>query len=775
MSALQQIDLGVEPTGVGGDTFRGVGKKLQSNIGVLSTQAALTSAVAVTDPGSALTVADHVGRRVNIALTASGAVKLPASTDAGADAVILLRNTGTVAAYLAAADGSGDSVGLVVLNPGDGALVDADGAVGWGVLLRSVSDTAAVIDSPTLTGVPTVPTAALGTDTGQAASTAFVQAAIAAVIDGAPGALNTLKELADALGDNANYAATVTNALTLKADTSYVDTSISAATEAANDRIYSGDTAVTAAANDRMDSGDTATLAAAKQYTNTTTAQTLAAAQQYTDEQVVAAIEGVTGAGFSDDAPPMDGQATPGAANSWARGDHVHPTDTTRAPIDSPQFAGVPRVPTAAAATNTDQAASTAFVQQAIAGVVGGAPTALDTLKELADALGDNADYAAAITNQMATKASASDLSALQSEVTALESSAVQKNAAGRVLLGGATDNGNSQLQVLGEISQVNGSHVLYAYGSYQGYRSRSASGTSAAPTATTSGTAIGGLSLSGYNGGAYAETASFTAWAEEGFTASAMGTGWRLYTTPIGGTAQQERIRVGASGRVMLGTAIGADDGASTLQVGGSALFSGTVAHRAPVFLDSSVNTALPTDPASIYSYSCSMYSGGGGNGFFGNNTVRGTAGNTAIFQGGASYLQQGGGSFMFYAAASVAAGAVQSFVNTASLDASGNFSTGANVTGYSDERLKKNWRTLDAEFIERLAAVKCGVYDRTDIELTQVGVSAQSLRRVMPDAVLTGRDGMLSVAYGNAALTAVVMLARRLLELESRFGVRQ
>lgn len=71
--------------------------------------------------------------------------------------------------------------------------------------------------SPNLTGTPTVPTAGTGTNTTQIASTAFVQTEIAATIDGAPGALNTLNELAAALGDDANYATTTTNAIALKA------------------------------------------------------------------------------------------------------------------------------------------------------------------------------------------------------------------------------------------------------------------------------------------------------------------------------------------------------------------------------------------------------------------------------------------------------------------------------------------------------------------------------------------------------------------------------
>lgn len=68
-----------------------------------------------------------------------------------------------------------------------------------------------------LTGVPTAPTATFGDNSTQISTTGFVQAAVAAVLDAAPGALDTLNELAAALGDDANFATTVTNSLTLKA------------------------------------------------------------------------------------------------------------------------------------------------------------------------------------------------------------------------------------------------------------------------------------------------------------------------------------------------------------------------------------------------------------------------------------------------------------------------------------------------------------------------------------------------------------------------------
>lgn len=71
----------------------------------------------------------------------------------------------------------------------------------------------APLASPALIGTPTAPTATEGTSSTQIATTAFVAAAVAAVINGSPGALDTLNELAAALGNDENFSATLTNAL----------------------------------------------------------------------------------------------------------------------------------------------------------------------------------------------------------------------------------------------------------------------------------------------------------------------------------------------------------------------------------------------------------------------------------------------------------------------------------------------------------------------------------------------------------------------------------
>jgi len=161
--------------------------------------------------------------------------------------------------------------------------------------------------------------------------------------------------------------------------------------------------------------------------------------------------------------PLMDGTSKVGASKRFAREDHVHPTDTTRAPVEAPSFTGpvsmagtlavagmatlaaitvngaaalksslsvagaavlsgtlsvaglatlasatvtgALNVPTQAVGNNTTLAASTAFVSTAIANLINSAPGALDTLNELADAIGDDPNFAATMTNALALKA----------------------------------------------------------------------------------------------------------------------------------------------------------------------------------------------------------------------------------------------------------------------------------------------------------------------------------------------------------------------------------
>jgi hypothetical protein len=101
-----------------------------------------------------------------------------------------------------------------------------------------------------------------------------------------------------------------------------------------------------------------------------------------------------------------------------------------------------------------------------------------------------------------------------------------------------------------------------------------------------------------------------------------------------------------------------------------------------------------------------------------------------------------------------------------------SANSYTAVSFTASSDESLKTNWRDLPTDYVERLAVVKHGTYDRVDQEMTQDGVSAQSLQPLLPNSVPVGSDGKLSVNYGAAALVSAIQLAKRVVEQEERIA---
>ena len=102
--------------------------------------------------------------------------------------------------------------------------------------------------------------------------------------------------------------------------------------------------------------------------------------------------------------------------------------------------------------------------------------------------------------------------------------------------------------------------------------------------------------------------------------------------------------------------------------------------------------------------------------------------------------------------------------------LDSNGNLTAYANITAFSDERLKTNWRLVMENFVSKLAKVKSGIYDRIDGNLTQAGISAQDFQKILPETVLVGEDGMLSVAYGHAAMVSAVELAKEIVDLKQQ-----
>jgi len=108
---------------------------------------------------------------------------------------------------------------LAVAHNGDGTLKTIDGEIIEidGDSLPAVIDTKAPIASPTFTGTPSAPTPSTGDSSTKIATTAHVHAVVDGIVDGAPEALDTLNELAAALGNDANFASSVSDAIALKA------------------------------------------------------------------------------------------------------------------------------------------------------------------------------------------------------------------------------------------------------------------------------------------------------------------------------------------------------------------------------------------------------------------------------------------------------------------------------------------------------------------------------------------------------------------------------
>jgi hypothetical protein len=132
----------------------------------------------------------------------------------------------------------------------------------------------------------------------------------------------------------------------------------------------------------------------------------------------------------------------------------------------------------------------------------------------------------------------------------------------------------------------------------------------------------------------------------------------------------------------------------------------------------------------------------------------------------------QAGGSTFTVTSNATSANGASTIVARDSNGSFTANVITGTTVTATSDERLKENWTDVDSDFISKLAQVKHGVFSRKDSGNRESGVGAQSLQVALPEAVVEGADGFLSVNYGGAALVAAIELAKVVEELRAEIA---
>jgi hypothetical protein len=203
-----------------------------------------------------LTTAIAAGSIVNADINASAAIadtKLATISTAGkvSNSATTATNANTANAIVAR-DGSGNfSAGTITASltgtASNATQLGGTAAASW-----------ALLASPTFTGTPSAPTATSGTNTTQIATTQFVRTEVSNLVASAPTTLDTLNELATALGNDPNFATTVTTALGNKAGTTgggasgtwgiSVTGNASTATTLANSRNFSLTGDVTASA-----------------------------------------------------------------------------------------------------------------------------------------------------------------------------------------------------------------------------------------------------------------------------------------------------------------------------------------------------------------------------------------------------------------------------------------------------------------------------------------------------------------------------------------------
>jgi len=107
---------------------------------------------------------------------------------------------------------------------------------------------------------------------------------------------------------------------------------------------------------------------------------------------------------------------------------------------------------------------------------------------------------------------------------------------------------------------------------------------------------------------------------------------------------------------------------------------------------------------------------------------------------------------------------------------DDNGDFTAAGNVTAYSDIRLKDNFEIIQNP-IEKIEKLTGFTFDRTDIKIDrQTGLIAQEVQKVLPEAVITDEQGILSINYGSMAglfVESIKKLNERIDELESEIQI--
>lgn len=229
-------------------------------------------------------------------------------------------------------------------------------------------DLKANIDSPSLTGTPTAPTPGTGDSSARIATTFFVADTLATIGATTPG-------IALPLMDGVASAGTPGGVVVSKEDHVHPsDTSrapASAGTASGTSFTPVGGVAATDVQGAIAELDTEKAALVSPTFTGTPSAPTPApmdtSTRLATTAWVQSTLAALPPAGMypDNDIPEMNGVGSAGTNAEASRGDHVHPTDTSRAPLASPTFTGTPAAPTPTVGDSSTKLATTAFVTAA--------------------------------------------------------------------------------------------------------------------------------------------------------------------------------------------------------------------------------------------------------------------------------------------------------------------------------------------------------------------------------------------------------------------------
>jgi len=365
--------------------------------------------------------------------------------------------------------------------------------------------------------------------------------------------------------------------------------------------------------------------------------------------------------------------------------------------------------------TNNTRIATTAFVQQEITSLIGGAPGSLNTLNELAAAINDDASYASTLTTALATK-----LPLAGGTLTGnLSLGVYSTTATASLLLNGSTANKQSVLKCTDgnlHIDAASGNSVYLNW--YGGTGGTFFGNGSAGQKARIDGS--GNLTLSGTVDGV--DISARDAILTSTTTTANAAYGWGNHAS-AGYTNDQTAAEILTAIKTVDGSGSGLDadlldgiQGSSFLRSDATDTASGAVTFSA----------------ATIYMAGDLAHSGD-------TNTYMGfhAADQWRVVTGGVERLE----------------------VNNTAVTVSGNFTATGNITAYSDIRLKEDIKPIE-DAVSKVQQLTGNTYTRNDLkdpERRYGGVIAQEVEVVLPEAVNDSEDGTKTVDY-NAMIALLI-----------------